>query len=83
MVGEERSGWLTMRLKIESVIEMFGDIQLICVRRASSRGMLRTGIHLRIREDGLVLVNRFCQLGHMLVFVVSIHQEAYRRVEKR
>jgi hypothetical protein len=33
-------------------------------------------MHLQIREDGLVLVDRFYQLGHMLVFVVSIHQEA-------
>jgi hypothetical protein len=37
---------------------------------------------LRIREDGLVLVDRFCQLGHMLVFVVSIHQEVCTREGK-
>lgn len=77
------SNWLTVKFKIDNVVEMLGHVQLVCVRKGSSWSMRRTGMHLRIRADGLVLVNRFCQLGHMLVFCsVDSSGGMYEGVEK-
>jgi hypothetical protein len=42
VVGEEvESGLLTMNLETDDEMAMLGHVRLVCVRRASSRGMLR------------------------------------------